>query len=351
VVETAQASAETAQSRPARRIGYGSAFLIALLLIAVLGVGVQAVSDLDKFAKVTLNGLTLSGIYFIVASGFTLIFGLMRIVNMAQGSFYMLAGIMAFLIQERMLGDEAGSGFGPPQATLAQYLVPLVIATLSVAILGLIIQQAFLRWNQGQELRQALITIALSIIIADQAVARFGGIAKEIAIPVGQSVKLPWIGSYGSMRLIVMGVAILVGILLFLLITRTRFGMNVRAGVDDRQMASALGVNIQVIFAAGFFLGAALAGLAGVLGASVISVNKADDGKFLLISLIVVIIGGMGSLIGAAIGALLLGLIDSYGDVYLPSGFSNYSVILTFLLLVVILAVRPYGLFGRPGSG
>lgn len=339
---------------PARRIQSrmplraGTIFLLAILLLAIVGVGIQAVSDVRVFAIVTLNALTLAGLYFIVASGFTLIFGLMRVVNMAHGSFYMLGGIIAYLVQQKLIGDENSSGFGPPQASFLQYAIPLLIATLGVALLGLIIQQVFLRWNQGQELRQALITIAISIIIADQAVARFGGIAKEIAIPVGESVKVPYIGSYGSMRLIVLGVAIAVGVILFFLISKTRFGMIVRAGVDDRQMTSALGVNIQRIFAAAFFIGALLAGLGGVLGASVTSVNKSDDGKFLLISLIVVIVGGMGSLTGAAVGAVLLGLIDSYGDVYLPNDYANYGVLLTFALLVFVLAVRPYGLLGRP---
>lgn len=326
----------------------GTIFLLAVLAVAVLGIGIQAASDATLFAQITLNGLTLAGLYFIVASGFTLIFGLMRVVNMAHGSFYMLGGIIAFLIQERMLKPDPTS-FDLPTATFGSFVLPLVIATFSVALLGLIIQQVFLRWNQGQELRQALITIAISIIVADQAVARFGGIAKEISVPIERSIELPIVGNYGTMRLVMLLVAIVVGLLLLGLITRTRFGMIVRAGVDDRQMVTALGIDIQKVFAVAFFLGALLAGLAGVLGGSVNSVNKADDGKFLLISLVIVIVGGMGSLTGAAIGALLLGLIDSYSDVYLPDAVTNYGVLLTFFLLVFVLAVRPYGLFGRPG--
>jgi len=326
----------------------GTIFLVAILILAVLGIGVQAVNDGTLFAQITLNGITLAGLYFIVASGFTLIFGLMRVVNMAHGSFYMLGGIIAFLIQERMLKPDPTS-FDLPQATWGSFVIPLVVATFAVALLGLIIQQVFLRWNQGQELRQALITIAISIIVADQAVARFGGIAKEISVPVRKSVDLPIVGMFGTMRLVMLVVAIIVGVLLWLLITKTRFGMIVRAGVDDRQTVTALGVDIQKVFAVAFLLGAFLAGLAGVLGGAVNSVNKSDDGKFLLISLVIVIIGGMGSLTGAAIGALLLGLIDSYSDVYLPESITNYGVLLTFFLLVFVLAVRPYGLFGRPG--
>jgi branched-chain amino acid transport system permease protein len=212
-------------------------------------------------------------------------------------------------------------------------------------------QQVFLRWNQGQDLRQALITIAISIIIADQALAHFGGIAQELAPPseFPESVNLHVYGiTYPFFRIFVLAVAVAVGLALWLAIKRTRYGMIVRAGVDDRQMVSALGINIQLVFAGAFFVGALLAGLGGVLGGTMISVDKGNDTQYLLISLVVVIIGGMGSLGGAAVGALALGLVDSYGDVYLPEGYTNYSVLLIFALLVLVLAVRPLGLFGRP---
>jgi branched-chain amino acid transport system permease protein len=303
------------------------------------------------FVIVTLNGLTLAGLYFVVASGFTLIFGLMRFVNMAHGSLYMLAGFFAFELQEELTGGEATSAFGTSEASFVEWIVPLVVAAIVVAFMGLLMQQVVLRWNQGQELRQALITIAISIIIADQALAHFGGIAEEIAAPSNfpESVEIHLYGlSYPFFRLFVLGVAIAVGIALWLVIKRTRFGMIVRAGVDDRQMVSAIGINIQLVFAGAFFLGALLAGLGGVLGGTMITVDKGNDTQYLLIALIVVIIGGMGSLGGAALGALALGIVDSFGDVYLPEGYTNYSVLLIFGLLVLVLAVRPLGLFGRP---
>jgi branched-chain amino acid transport system permease protein len=212
-------------------------------------------------------------------------------------------------------------------------------------------QQVFLRWNQGQELRQALITIAISVIIADQALAHFGGIAQELAPPsvFPDSVQLHVYGlSYPFFRIFVLLAAIAVGLVLWIVIQRTRYGMIVRAGVDDRHMVSALGINIQLVFAGAFFVGAFLAGLGGVLGGTMISVDKGNDTQYLLIALIVVIIGGMGSLGGAALGALALGLVDSFGDVYLPEGYTNYSVLLIFGMLVLVLAVRPLGLFGRP---
>jgi branched-chain amino acid transport system permease protein len=328
------------------------ATLVALAIGFVLAwVGYKASGNPRIFVSVFLNGLTLAGLYFVVASGFTLIFGLMRVVNMAHGSLYMLAGFFALQLQERMSGGGAVSAFGSSQATLAEWIVPLVVASLAVGVIGLIMQQAFLRWNQGQDLRQALITIAISIIIADQALAHFGGIAETLAPPdvFPDSINLHVYGlAYPFFRIFVLLVAIAIGLALWATIKRTRFGMIVRAGVDDRQMVSALGINIQLVFAAGFLLGATLAGVGGVLGGTMISVDKANDTQYLLISLIVVIIGGMGSLAGAAIGALALGFVDSFGDVYLPAGYTNYSVLLTFGLLVLVLAVRPLGLFGRP---
>jgi len=150
---------------------------------------------------------------------------------------------------------------------------------------------------------------------------------------------------------IVVGSALVIGIGLWLLFKRTRYGKIVRAGVDDRDMVSALGINVQLVFAGAFFIGAMLAGYGGVLGGTMLSLQPGEDTAFLLNSLIVVIIGGMGSLGGAAIGALALGLIDSWADVYLVFGdhdLTNYSILLTFALLVVVLAIRPLGLFGRP---
>ena len=355
----------TAAAAPVRRrfrqLEAQPAALAARAILAAVGVFVLLwvlvladdafASEPRTFLLVFLNGLTLAGLYFVVASGFTLIFGLMRVVNMAHGSLYMLAGFFAFELQERFVDFDPTAGFGPASTGLGDWLLPLVIAALAVAVIGLVMQQVFLRWNQGQDLRQALITIAISLIIADQAVAHFGGIAQEIAPPdvFPDSVNLQVYDlTYPFFRIFVLLVAAAVGLGLWLAIRRTRFGMIVRAGVDDRHMVSALGINIQVVFAGAFVIGALLAGLGGVLGGTMISVDKGNDSAYLLTSLIVVIIGGMGSLGGAAVGALALGLVDAFGDVYLPAGYTNYSVLLIFGLLVLVLAVRPLGLFGRP---
>ena len=330
--------------------------------IVVVWLVIKAAEDVRGFAVVTLNGVTLAALYFVVASGFTLIFGLMRVVNMAHGSLYLLGGYLALEMQEHWFkqtsGGDSGLGLslnpeGDATYSLLGWVIPLLIATGIIGVIGVLIQQVFLRWNQGQDLRQALITIALSVIIADQMLAAFGGISQDIKTPTDwpDSINVFDV-RFGFFRgVVVLGSALLIGVGLWWLIKRTRFGKIVRAGVDDRDMVSALGINVNRVFIGMFFLGALLAGLGGVLGGTMISLAPGQDTAFLLNSLIVVIIGGMGSLGGAAIGALALGLVDSYADVYLTFGdtdLTNYSILLTFALLVVVLAVRPLGLFGRP---
>jgi branched-chain amino acid transport system permease protein len=334
------------------------AFAVLIAVVAIFLI-VKAADDLRQFVIVTLNGVTLAALYFVVASGFTLIFGLMRVVNMAHGSLYLLGGYLALKMQEAWFKEDTGLGLSLSGATDAEYgfigwFLPLVLATIAIGFIGVAMQQIFLRWNQGQDLRQALITIALSVIFADQMLAAFGGISKDVAAPTSwpTSVLLPGDVRFGFFRgVIVLGSALLIGLLLWLTIKRTRFGKIVRAGVDDRDMVSALGINVNLVFAGAFFIGALLAGFGGVLGGTMISLAPGQDTAFLLNSLIVVIIGGMGSLGGAAIGALALGLVDSYADVYLTFGgtdLTNYSILVTFALLVGVLAVRPLGLFGRP---
>jgi branched-chain amino acid transport system permease protein len=360
--QTAPATPATTDNSETPRRAEGSKRRIALALLgAAVGIWllVKASEDWRTFAVVSLNGITLAALFFVVASGFTLIFGLMRVVNMAHGSLYLLGGYLALEMQDAWFKDDTGlglslSGTGGTEYDLISWVVPLVLATVIIGVVGVLIQQVFLRWNQGQDLRQALITIALSVIFADQMLAAFGGISKDIKTPTDwpESISLPGDVRFGFFRgVVVLGAALLIGLGLRWLITRTRFGKIVRAGVDDRDMVSALGINVQLVFAAAFFLGALLAGLGGVLGGTMISLAPGEDTSFLLNSLIVVIIGGMGSLAGAAIGALALGLVDAYADVYLVFGdtdLTNYSILVTFGLLVAVLAVRPLGLFGRP---
>jgi branched-chain amino acid transport system permease protein len=311
----------------------------------------SAVHDPKDFLITLLNGITAAGLYFVVASGFTLIFGLMRVVNMAHGAFFLLGGYIALKLQRHLVGQGGSFGLTSSQVNLWNWLVPLLVGTALVAASGLVMQQLFLRWNQGQDLRQALITIAISIILADQMLAHFGGVAEDIAWPghFDRFVNLRVEGiQYTLTRLVILAIGVGIGILLWVWLKRTRTGMVIRAGVDDRAMVSALGINIQLTFAIAFLIGSGLAGLGGVIGGSFASLAPGVDANWLLYSLVVVIIGGMGSLGGAAIGSLLLGLTSNFASAYLPSNYTYYSIIFTFVLVAVVLAVRPLGLFGRP---
>ena len=325
----------------------------------------SAIDDWQSFTVTLLNGLTFAGWLFIVASGFSLIFGLMRVVNMAQGSFYLVGGYIAYEVQQSMTGQ--GFSLQSTEVTTWEWVYPALIACSVVGVVGLIVQQVFLRWNMGQDLRQALITIAISVIIADQVIAhfprhvpegtsRFGGNAVSMAWPgwVNTRVELPLTGiDYSLARLVVLFLGLMTGVFLWLWLHRTRTGMVIRAGVDDRQMTSALGLNIQFVFALAFLVGSALAAFGGVVGASQGNVASGQDGQWLLYSLVVVIIGGMGSLIGAAAGSLLYGLVFTFAAVYLPTTgnecCTQYSVVFTFVLLALVLGFRPQGLFGRIG--
>jgi branched-chain amino acid transport system permease protein len=286
---------------------------------------------MTEFISTMLNGITLGAVYFLVASGFTLIFGLMRVVNLAHGSLYLLGAYICWDIT-----DKTGNWY-----------LGAIGAALVAASAGLLMQQGMLRRIQGQDLREALVTIGVSFIAADLLLWYYGGDFKDLSPPDAISGGLNLHVAnvfYPTFRLVALALAVVVGVGLGLLLRYTRLGMIIRAGIDDRAMVSALGINVQRTFAIVFALGGFLAGLGGVMGASINSVGPGDDGVYLLNSLIVVIIGGMGSLVGTAIGALLIGLVEQYGLAYAPT----YSYLVTFALMILVLAFRPQGMFGRP---
>lgn len=337
------ASQAAAVRRSAPRIRPALAPALAVLLgaLGLLGVLVQAFGsgfgaggNVPTFILITLNGLTLAGLYFISASGLTLIFGLLRVTNLAHGALFLLGGYLALRFVDNGLS----------------WVLAALLAMLGTGLVGVVMHQLFLRWNQGQDMRQALITIAVSLILADQMLAYFGATPTAIVPPdfLAQPLSLGVYDlAYPTFRIAMLVAAVLVGLLFWIVIKRTRVGMVVRAGVDDSAMTSALGVNVQRVFAVAFFVGSALAGLGGVFAGTALSLAPGQDQSFLVSALVVVIVGGMGSLGGAALGALLLGLVDQYASAYLPAAYSNLSALLTFALLAVILAVRPTGLFGK----
>jgi branched-chain amino acid transport system permease protein len=332
---------------PALAVGVPIVFVVCWVLFFATGTSSgSAVSEPGEFVITLLDGLTFAGLMFVVASGFTLIFGLMRTVNMAHGSLFLLAAYIAIELQQKMAGKTRN--LEPADVSIASWVVPMFVGAAVAALLGVVIQQVFLRWNQGQDLRQALITVAISVIMADQMLARFGGLAQRMIWPGDVTHFFEIFGQrYATSRLFMLGVGLLVGVLLWLWLNKTRMGLVIRAGVDDQAMVRALGINVTVVFAVTFFVGAFLAGMGGALGASFAGVAPGADGQWLLNSLVVVIIGGLGSIKGAAAGSLLYGLVVAFSPAYLPTDYTFYAIILTFALLALVLAVRPNGLFGR----
>ncbi|MEO1458989.1 MAG: branched-chain amino acid ABC transporter permease [Pseudomonadota bacterium] len=301
---------------------------------------VEVVGRKKIFLNALFNGITLGALYFLVASGFTLIFGLMRNVNLAHGSLYLFGGYVGYEV-----ADWTGS-----------WLLAFPVTFVVVAALGVVLQVVVFRRMEGEDLRQTLVTIGISIVLADLMLWIWGGDFFQILTPdwlsgpvetflvtaQKRSGDLVYL-KYPMVRLVILAAAIVIGVGMWLLLNRTRIGMLIRAGVDDREMLAASGVRIQYVFLAVFAFGAGLAGMAGVVGGTFQSLAPGEDVRFLLASLVVVIVGGMGSIPGAALGALLIGLAEQFGSVYMPT----YAVVLTFLILVLVLAFRPQGILGR----
>jgi len=221
-----------------------------------------------------------------------------------------------------------------------------------------VLQHVVFRRMEGEELRQTLVTIGLSIVIADILLCIWGGKSCQILTPdfLAGSIDLPLVTAirsdgtavylrYPRVRIWILIAAIVVGVAMWLVMTRTRIGMLIRAGVDDRDMLAASGLPIQAVFVLVFAFGAGLAGIAGIIGGTFQSLVPGEDTRFLLASLVVVIVGGMGSSPEAALGALIIGLAEQLGVVYAPT----YSVVFTFLIMAAVLAFRPQGLLGRRG--
>jgi branched-chain amino acid transport system permease protein len=318
------------------------AIAVALWLIfAVWPPGLEdSIGRKRVFLNALFNGITLGGLYFLVASGFTLIFGLMRNVNLAHGSLYLFGGYVGYAIS----------------ASTGSWILSFIIAFILTALVGVLLQVLVFRRMEGQDLRQTMVTIGLSIVFADLMLWACGGDFYQIQTPnwlIGP-IDLPLITAvkssgepvylrYPLVRLVIFLASVIIGIAMWLALNRTRIGMIIRAGVDDRDILAATGVRIQVVFVLVFAFGAGLAGIAGVVGGTFQSLSPGEDIRFLLASLVVVIVGGMGSIPGAALGALIIGLAEQLGSVYIPT----YAIVVTFLIMVLVLALRPQGLLAR----
>jgi branched-chain amino acid transport system permease protein len=274
-----------------------------------------------------LNGLTFAALLFIVASGFTLIFGLMRIVNLAHGAFYLLGGYLAYWV-----ATWSGS-----------FWVGIVGAALLVASLGWL-EQKILRLVKGVELHQVLLSLGLALMINDASLVAFGGDTLSVPIPDVLKGPMPIFGMlYPKYRLFVFCAGVFVFIALWLIIQRTKLGALIRAGVDDAETIEALGIDIKKIFIFTFMLGMALAGIAGALGGAFLTLYPTADSEILVYSLAVVIIGGRGSLVGAAIGSLAVSMLATFGQVW----FAELSYFVIFGPMALLLAFKPTGLYGK----
>jgi branched-chain amino acid transport system permease protein len=285
---------------------------------------------MTQFIFTFLNGITLAGLYFLVASGLTLIFGLMRVINLAHGAFYLLAGYISWTVADKT----------------DNWFFGAVAGALSLGVIGTLIYVLLLRKFQYEELRVALITLGVSLVLAQAMLAIFGGEYYQTNIPdsLQFTIPVPGLGlSYPFFRIFVLLLAVIVAIGLWIFISKTRYGAIIRAGVDDTTMVSALGINVQAVFIWIFFLGSVLVGFAGAVGGTTNSFGMGTDGDYLLFSLQVVIIGGLGSIGGVAIGSLLVGVIGQYAVGYFPT----FAGIITFTMLILILAFRPQGILGK----
>jgi branched-chain amino acid transport system permease protein len=284
--------------------------------------------DTSFWVLQVLNGLTLGALLFLVASGFTLIFGLMRIANLTHGVLYLLGGYLALTIVR------AGGSFW----------LGVLAAAVSMAILGVLIERVFLRRLRGKALAEVLITVGIGFIIADFCLMTWGADPLTIRAPSVVSGTVSLLGvSYPRFRLFTLGLGAVLAVGLWFLQYRTRLGAIVRAGVDDGEMVAALGINLPLVLTAVFLLGAAMAGLAGAIGGNFLSLYRGGDREILLFGLVVVIIGGMGSLEGAVVGSLMVGLVDAFGKALVP----DFAYFTQFGPMVLMLALRPWGLFGR----
>ena len=283
---------------------------------------------MDFWIAQLFNGLSYGALLFLLAGGLSLIFGMMRIVNMTHGSYYLLGGYVALTVIWR-----TGS-----------FALAILVGVLVISLIGVLQWNAFLRRLSGQELGQVLTTMGFALIFQDLALVIWGGDPYTIAVPKALSGSLV-VGQlyFPVYRIFIVVVATFIALVLWLTLERTRVGAMIRATVDDPEMARGVGIDVYRISMMVFALGAALAALAGVVAGGFVGVYPGADFEILPYAFVVVIVGGMGSLRGALIGSLMVGLLDNIGKALFP----ELSYFTLFAPMAAILAVRPTGLFGR----
>ena len=279
----------------------------------------------------SLNSLALGGVLFTLAAGFSLIFGLMRVANLSHGAYFMLGAYVGLSVLDQ------GWGFG----------WAIIAAGVTVAVFGAVVERLVLRRLAGNSLAQVLATLGIAFIIADGSLWVWGGDPRSVSAPEFLSGGMELFGAtFPKYRLAVVVISMLVAIGLWLLLDKTRLGVMIRASVDDMQMARAIGIPASRLFTIVFCLGAALAGIGGVIAAPILSVYPGLDADMLPLALVVVILGGLGSLAGAFIGSFLIGFVYTFGSALVPD--LAYGIL--FLPMILVIAFRPTGLFGRMGA-
>ncbi|HZA50600.1 MAG TPA: branched-chain amino acid ABC transporter permease [Myxococcaceae bacterium] len=276
----------------------------------------------------TVNGLAYGALLFLVASGLTTTFGLMRTVNLAHGGFYLLGGYIAF--------DLSSSG--------TNYWLALAVGVLAAAATGMVVQRVLLHRLAGKELPQIVLTVGVAYIIGDQILAAYGGDPIAPPSPKGLEGSLSigaWV--FPKFRLVLIGIALALAAAMGALIRFTTVGARIRAAVDDEPIARSVGIRVPLMFLLVFGLGAGLAAFAGVWGGAFTSLAPESGFEVLLFALVVVIVGGSGSILGALLAAFGVGVVDQYGKILFP----EWALFTIYVAVAVFLAFRPRGLFGK----
>jgi len=276
-----------------------------------------------------VNSVTLAGLLFLLAAGFSLIFGLMKIPNLTHGSLFMLGAYLATTF--------IGRGVG--------FWTAAVVSAVVVAVFGGVVERLILRRLAGAELAQVLVTLGLSFMVADVCLMVWTGDPIRVATPRALQGATQVLGTaFPTYRLAVVVIAMVFAAALWALLDRTRLGAMIRAGVDDEAMARVVGIRVSRLFTIVFCLGAWLAAFAGVIAGPILSVYPGLDGEMLPLALVVVILGGSGSLVGALVGSFVVGFLYNFGQAMFP----ELAYVVLFLPMLIVLVVRPQGLFGRP---
>jgi branched-chain amino acid transport system permease protein len=283
---------------------------------------------MEFWVNQTFNGLSYAALLFLLGGGFTLIFGVMKIANIAHGSFYLVGGYIGYTVA----------------SLTGNFYLALLAACVVITLMGMVMERLFLHNLGGQDLRQMLITMGIALFLQDLCLLIWGGNPLNLSIPNYLAGSLR-VGKYyfPALRIFMIISAALLFVLLYWFQEKTKVGAMVRASVDNMEMSEVLGINVPLVTLGVFGLGALLAGFGGVVGSAFMGVYPGLDFELLPLAFVVVIIGGMGSLQGALVGSIIVGLVDNFGKALFP----ELSYFTLFAPMAIILALRPTGLFGK----